>query len=85
MAGPFYASAELPVPHSRNLFMSRGWESTDLHLPAFLCADPEPLLPALLGGELNPVVAATFSFEQASVAHRYLAERRNIGKVVLVP
>ena len=45
----------------------------------------EPLLPALQAGDLKPVVAATFSFDQAPEAHRFIAERRNVGKVVLVP
>lgn len=36
-------------------------------------------------GTIDPVVAKAFSFDQAADAHRYLAERRNIGKVVLVP
>jgi NADPH:quinone reductase-like Zn-dependent oxidoreductase len=45
----------------------------------------EPLLPALRAGELKPVVAEAFSFDRAPDAHRFIAERRNIGKVVLVP
>jgi len=45
----------------------------------------EPLLGELEAGHLTPVVAATFSFDQAPEAHRFIAERRNIGKVVLVP
>ena len=45
----------------------------------------EPLIPALQDGTLKPVVAATFSFDQAPDAHRFIADRRNIGKVVLVP
>jgi NADPH:quinone reductase-like Zn-dependent oxidoreductase len=36
-------------------------------------------------GEYDPVVAEAFSFERAADAHRFIAERRNIGKVVLVP
>jgi NADPH:quinone reductase-like Zn-dependent oxidoreductase len=44
-----------------------------------------PLLPQLENGDLRPVVAETFSFEQAPDAHRFIAERRNVGKVVLVP
>jgi NADPH:quinone reductase-like Zn-dependent oxidoreductase len=44
-----------------------------------------PLLPALEAGELKPVVAAAFAFDQAPEAHRFIAERRNVGKVVLVP
>jgi NADPH:quinone reductase-like Zn-dependent oxidoreductase len=36
-------------------------------------------------GTIQPVVAEAFPFAQAAEAHRYLSERRNIGKVVLVP
>jgi NADPH:quinone reductase-like Zn-dependent oxidoreductase len=45
----------------------------------------EPLLGGLRNGELRPIVAAAFSFDQAPDAHRFIAERRNVGKVVLVP
>jgi NADPH:quinone reductase-like Zn-dependent oxidoreductase len=45
----------------------------------------EPLIAGLQEGELKPVVAAAFSFDQAPDAHRFIAERRNVGKVVLVP
>jgi len=45
----------------------------------------EPLISALQHGELKPVVAEAFSFDRAPDAHRFIAERRNIGKVVLVP
>jgi NADPH:quinone reductase-like Zn-dependent oxidoreductase len=45
----------------------------------------QPLIPALGDGVLKPVVAAAFSFDQAPDAHRFIAERRNVGKVVLVP
>ncbi len=44
-----------------------------------------PMLPDLESGALDPVVAETFPFEKAGDAHRFIAERRNIGKVVLVP
>jgi NADPH:quinone reductase-like Zn-dependent oxidoreductase len=44
-----------------------------------------PLLSDLQSKRLKPVVARCFPFEQAGEAHRYLAERRNIGKVVLTP
>ena len=43
------------------------------------------MIPGLQTGELKPVVAAAFSFDRAHEAHRFIAERRNIGKVVLVP
>jgi len=45
----------------------------------------EPMLPALESGELDPVVAEAFPFDDAPRAHRFIAERKNIGKVVLVP
>jgi NADPH:quinone reductase-like Zn-dependent oxidoreductase len=35
--------------------------------------------------EIDPVVAEAFPFDRAGDAHRFIAERRNIGKVVLVP
>jgi NADPH:quinone reductase-like Zn-dependent oxidoreductase len=44
-----------------------------------------PLLSDLESKRLQPVVARSYPFEQAGDAHRYLAERRNIGKVVLTP
>lgn len=44
-----------------------------------------PLLADLEAGRLTPVVARSFPFHQTAEAHRYLAERRNIGKVVLTP
>ena len=43
------------------------------------------MLPALESGDLDPVVAEAFSFDDAPAAHRFIAERKNIGKVVLVP
>jgi NADPH:quinone reductase-like Zn-dependent oxidoreductase len=45
----------------------------------------EPLLAGLQSGELKPVVAEAFPFDRAPDAHRFIAERRNVGKVVLVP
>jgi NADPH:quinone reductase-like Zn-dependent oxidoreductase len=44
-----------------------------------------PLTELLADGTIRPVVAESFRFEQAPNAHRYIAERRNVGKVVLVP
>jgi NADPH:quinone reductase-like Zn-dependent oxidoreductase len=44
----------------------------------------EPLIPALQKGELKRVVAEAFPFDRAPDAHGFIAERRNIGKVVLV-
>jgi NADPH:quinone reductase-like Zn-dependent oxidoreductase len=44
-----------------------------------------PLLTDLGAGRLAPIVAKAFPFDCAGDAHRFLAERRNIGKVVLTP
>jgi len=45
----------------------------------------EPLMADLEAGRLEPVVAESFPFSQAGDAHRFIAERRNVGKVVLFP
>jgi NADPH:quinone reductase-like Zn-dependent oxidoreductase len=45
----------------------------------------EPLEKGLRRRELRPVIAQSFPFDRAADAHRFIAERRNIGKVVLVP
>jgi NADPH:quinone reductase-like Zn-dependent oxidoreductase len=45
----------------------------------------EPLASGLQAGEYQPVVAEAFEFERAGEAHRFIAERRNVGKVVLTP
>jgi NADPH:quinone reductase-like Zn-dependent oxidoreductase len=45
----------------------------------------EPLQDWIDSGELQPVVAEAFPFDRAGDAHRFIAERRNIGKVVLTP
>ena len=41
--------------------------------------------PELESGALEPVVAEAFPFERAGDAHTFIAERKNVGKVVLVP
>jgi synaptic vesicle membrane protein VAT-1 len=45
----------------------------------------EPLLADLDAGRIKPVVAESFPFERAGDAHQFIAERRNVGKVVLFP
>jgi synaptic vesicle membrane protein VAT-1 len=45
----------------------------------------EALSAELESGFIDPVVAESFPFDRAGDAHRFIAERRNIGKVVLVP
>jgi NADPH:quinone reductase-like Zn-dependent oxidoreductase len=36
-------------------------------------------------GTIEPVIAEAVPFDRAADAHRILGERRNVGKVVLVP
>lgn len=36
-------------------------------------------------GVVRPQIARTFRFEEAAAAHHYIQDRRNIGKVLLVP
>jgi NADPH:quinone reductase-like Zn-dependent oxidoreductase len=43
----------------------------------------EPLRAGIENGTLRPVVAEAFPLERGPDAHRYLAERKNVGKVVL--
>ena len=45
----------------------------------------EPLMADLSAGRLEPVVAEAFPFERAGEAHEFIAQRRNVGKVVLFP
>jgi NADPH:quinone reductase-like Zn-dependent oxidoreductase len=45
----------------------------------------EPLLSDLEAGRLEPVVAASFPFAEAGAAHEMIGQRRNVGKVVLLP
>ena len=44
-----------------------------------------PLRPMLDDGTVKPVIAGTFSFEEAGAAQTMIVERRNVGKVVLTP
>jgi NADPH:quinone reductase-like Zn-dependent oxidoreductase len=44
-----------------------------------------PLRELIADGTIKPVVAGAFPFEQAAEAHRMIQQRRNVGKVVLVP
>jgi NADPH:quinone reductase-like Zn-dependent oxidoreductase len=45
----------------------------------------EPLMAGLEKGELKPVVSEVFPFDRAPDAHRFIEERRNVGKVLLAP
>jgi NADPH:quinone reductase-like Zn-dependent oxidoreductase len=43
----------------------------------------EPLREWMDAGRLRPVVAEAFPLERGPDAHRYIAERKNVGKVLL--
>jgi NADPH:quinone reductase-like Zn-dependent oxidoreductase len=45
----------------------------------------EPAMAMICEHHLRPVIAAEIPLERAADAHRILGERRNIGKVVLIP
>lgn len=45
----------------------------------------ETLLGYYANRQIEPLLAAAFSFDQAADAHHYVQERRNIGKVILSP
>ena len=44
-----------------------------------------PLVEQIEAGGLEPIVAESFPFERAGDAHQFIADRLNVGKVVLVP
>jgi NADPH:quinone reductase-like Zn-dependent oxidoreductase len=58
--------------------LGRLWDQTDLLHEAM-----QALLQLYRQGQINPVIAQTFPLAEAPAAHRYLQERRNIGKVLL--
>jgi NADPH:quinone reductase-like Zn-dependent oxidoreductase len=67
--------------HNRGVLglnLGRLWGET-----AKLEASMAALLPELEAGRLHPIVSTTFPLERAADAHRFLHERRNIGKVIL--
>jgi NADPH:quinone reductase-like Zn-dependent oxidoreductase len=45
----------------------------------------QPLVALMESGAIEPVVAESFPFSRAAEAHRFIQERKNVGKVVLVP
>jgi synaptic vesicle membrane protein VAT-1 len=55
------------------------------HEPEKVAVWMRELLRGVEEGWVNPYVDRAFPFDEAGAAHRYLEERKNIGKVVLVP
>jgi NADPH:quinone reductase-like Zn-dependent oxidoreductase len=62
------------------LFMTALWDQHGSYGPVL-----DPLLELIDDGTIAPAIDSSFDFRHAPDAHRRLAERNNIGKVVLVP
>ena len=45
----------------------------------------EELLHLYREGSVKPVIAASFAFTEAPKAHHFIQDRKNFGKVLLVP
>ena len=54
-------------------------------LACFLREFGQEILPLFAQGKLRSMVDRTFSFKEAKEAHSYLEQRKNFGKVILVP
>ena len=52
---------------------------------ALLQPQVEALLDYARAGQITPRVDRSFPFQEAAAAHRFIHERRNVGKVVLTP
>lgn len=52
---------------------------------ALLLEELQALVALWRAGSVRPRVDAVFPFAEAAAAHRRLTERRNVGKVILVP
>ena len=53
--------------------------------PEIIRVEYEALFKYFAEGRLRPYVGKIFPLEQASAAHEYIQERKNLGKVLLIP
>jgi NADPH:quinone reductase-like Zn-dependent oxidoreductase len=51
--------------------------------PALLQSEMDELFRLYAAGKIRPVIGKSFALAQAAEAHRYLHDRKNIGKVIL--
>lgn len=84
------AAAQMPRFHPLGLLnKNRGVFGLNLghmwHEPEKVAAWMRVILDGVSEGWIRPYVDKAFRFEQAGEAHSFLEERKNIGKVVLVP
>ena len=93
LAGKFKllkAAAQMPRFHPLGLLSrNRGVFGLNLghmwHEPEKVRSWVQEIMRGINEGWIQPFVDKAFPFAQADEAHRYMEERRNIGKVVLVP
>jgi NADPH2:quinone reductase len=84
------ASGSLPMLDPA-LILTRNMAVIGLHLGmppwrAEMHREPmQELLALVETGEVKPIVDRTFPLQDAGAAHQYLAERRTMGKVLLIP
>ena len=83
-------SSGQPVTVDPRLLMPKNLSMAGLYLGAEIAAGTarpamEEILKLFEEGKLRTVIDRTFPLSEAPEAHRYLAERRNFGKVVLIP
>lgn len=45
----------------------------------------QEMLPLFTSRQLVPLIDTCYAFDQAAQAHRYIQERKNVGKVILIP
>ncbi|MFN2515791.1 MAG: medium chain dehydrogenase/reductase family protein [Pyrinomonadaceae bacterium] len=84
------AAAQMPRFHPLGLLnKNRGVFGLNLghmwHEPEKVAAWMRVILDGVREGWIRPYVDKAFPFDQAGEAHRFIEERKNIGKVVLVP
>ncbi|MGH9968725.1 MAG: synaptic vesicle VAT-1 family membrane protein [Pyrinomonadaceae bacterium] len=84
------AAVQMPRFHPLGLLnKNRGVFGLNLghmwHEPEKVAEWVQAIMEGVTEGWIRPHVDRAFTFEQAGEAHSYLEERRNIGKVVLVP
>lgn len=84
------AAAQMPRFHPLGLLnKNRGVFGLNLghlwHEPEKVASWMKVIFEGVDEGWIRPFVDKAFRFDQAGDAHRYLEERKNIGKVVLVP
>jgi NADPH:quinone reductase-like Zn-dependent oxidoreductase len=84
------AALQMPLFHPLGLLnKNRGVFGLNLghmwHEPDKVRVWMQEILKGVDEGWIKPHVDRTFTFDEAGEAHKYLEQRKNIGKVVLIP